>query len=171
MGWLMSEKLDGINSQHAPGVFPHGCELHCGRGGFERALSAFQRKAWGELTCTPHGVGAIVCESAQHLADELARVLALGGEGLVLARDGELRKLKPLLDDEARVTGYVDLGGLDTPAIHVDWHGVLFKLGLKGRLRQFPPAIGELVTFTYSGLTGKGIPRNASFYRVRPANS
>ena len=90
-------------------------------------------------------------------------------------RSDELLKLKPLLDTEAKVVGYIPgkgkyegmLGSLEveTP------EGKRFRLGtgFTDALRANPPAIGSIVTYTYRGLTNKGTPRFASFKRVRAA--
>lgn len=47
---------------------------------------------------------------------------------------------------------------------------VIIRLGsgLSDQLRQNPPKIGQLVTFRYSGVTAKGLPRFTRFVRVRP---
>ena len=44
-----------------------------------------------------------------------------------------------------------------------------FKIGtgFSDSERKNPPAIGSIVTYKYFGLTNKGIPRFASFVRVR----
>jgi len=44
-----------------------------------------------------------------------------------------------------------------------------FRLGtgFTDAQRQQPPRVGELVTFSYRGLTADGLPRFASFERVR----
>jgi hypothetical protein len=46
-----------------------------------------------------------------------------------------------------------------------------FKLGkgLTDAQRENPPAVGQWVTYRYRGLTDKGVPRFASFERIRPA--
>ena len=43
----------------------------------------------------------------------------------------------------------------------------LLGTGLSDEQRNRPPAIGAVVTFTYQGTTAQGIPRFASFLRVR----
>ena len=47
--------------------------------------------------------------------------------------------------------------------------GQQFRLGsgLTDQQRRNPPLIGSLVTYKYYGLTGNGLPRFASFVRVR----
>jgi DNA ligase-1 len=49
--------------------------------------------------------------------------------------------------------------------------GLHFKLGtgFTDAQRENPPAIGQWVTYNYRGLTDKGVPRFASFVRIRPA--
>jgi DNA ligase-1 len=49
--------------------------------------------------------------------------------------------------------------------------GLRFKLGtgLNDAQRENPPALGQWVTYRYRGLTDKGVPRFASFERIRPA--
>ncbi len=123
-----------------------------------------------------------------HLADnaalkrKLVEVVSAGGEGLMLhradapyitGRNNALLKLKPLDDTEATVIGYMPgkgkyegkMGALkvETP------DGKRFQLGtgFTDAIRANPPAIGTLVTYTYRGLTKKGLPRFASYWRVR----
>ena len=43
----------------------------------------------------------------------------------------------------------------------------LLGTGLNDEQRDNPPAVGTVVTFTYQGTTAQGIPRFASFLRVR----
>lgn len=112
----------------------------------------------------------------------LAEVVRAGGEGLVLhhagspwraGRSDALLKLKPLHDAEAVVVAHVagqgrHLGRLG--ALHVRTaDGVEFLLGtgLSDRQREQPPAVGATVVFTHRGLTAGGVPRFASFLRVR----
>jgi DNA ligase 1 len=76
-------------------------------------------------------------------------------------------------DTEARVIGYLPgkgkyqgmMGALvvETP------EGLRFRLGtgFKDAERRQPPPIGSWVTYRYRGLNPSGIPRFASFMRVR----
>lgn len=111
------------------------------------------------------------------------RVVKNGGEGLMLhraashyqaGRSDDLLKLKPYLDAEARVVAHLPgkgrhqgvLGALlvETAA------GLRFRLGtgFSDEQRRNPPALGSWVTYRYIGLNeGSGIPRFASFMRVR----
>ena len=114
-----------------------------------------------------------------HQLDEKVRD---GAEGLMLhladatyvtGRSDVLLKLKPLLDTEATVIGHVPgkgkysgmMGGLrvETP----DKKRFVIGTGFSDRVRKNPPAIGTLVTYTYRGLTNSGLPRFASYLRVR----
>lgn len=112
----------------------------------------------------------------------LEQVVAEGGEGLMLhhedaiykqGRSSGLLKLKLWLDAEARVVGYQPgkgkyagmLGALlvETPA------GIRFKLGsgFTDEQRKNPPEIGSVVTYKFTGISENGVPRFASFMRVR----
>lgn len=118
----------------------------------------------------------------------LERVLALGGEGLMLhhgnglyrgERSPQLIKLKPWADAEARVIAHLPgkgqhagkLGALLVEMPADTEHGArLFRLGtgLEERERLEPPAIGTVVSFRHQGFTAAGLPRFASFWRLRP---
>ena len=116
------------------------------------------------------------------LKARLKKVVAIGGEGLMLhradalyitGRSDVLLKLKPLFDAEATVVGHTlgkgkyagKLGALvlETP------EGIRFKLGtgFSDVQRENPPKIGSLVTYTYKDKTKAGKPKFASFLRVR----
>lgn len=116
------------------------------------------------------------------LQARLDAVVQAGGEGLMLrrtdasveiGRSGSLLKLKPLQDAEAVVIGY--LGGQGRHAGRLgalkvrmsDGREFLLGTGLRDEYRDRPPPIGTVVTFTYQGTTAQGIPRFASFLRVR----
>jgi DNA ligase-1 len=113
----------------------------------------------------------------------LNKTVQAGGEGLVLhrgsslyqsGRNSDVLKVKPHEDAEAKVIGHEHgqgkhaqrLGALtvETP------QGLRFKLGtgFTDAQRENPPAVGQWVTYSYRGLTDKGVPRFASFVRIRP---
>ena len=119
---------------------------------------------------------------AETLQRWLKDIVRQGGEGLMLhrgaswyraQRNDDLLKFKLHQDAEATVIGHLPgkgkyqgmLGALlvETPA------GIRFKLGsgLKDAQRRNPPAIGSVVTYRYRGLHDSGIPRFATFMRVR----
>lgn len=112
----------------------------------------------------------------------LTEVEAGGGEGLMLQRgdapyrarrSDALLKLKRHQDAEAVVVGHVPgrgkyvqlLGALlvETP----DGRRFRIGTGLSDRQRRDPPAIGSTISYRYRGETRKGLPRFASFLRVR----
>ena len=105
-----------------------------------------------------------------------------GGEGLMLhradapyvtGRSDALLKLKPLDDTEATVVGHLPgkgkfvgmLGALRVEA--PDGKRFLIGTGFSDVVRKHPPDIGATVTYTYRGLTRNGVPRFASYLRVR----
>ena len=121
------------------------------------------------------------------LQDLLVKTVKYGGEGLVLhrgaslykgQRSDDLLKFKTHDDSEARVVAHVPgkgkydgkLGALLVEMPAADGQPVRrFKLGtgFSDGQRQNPPAIGSQVTYRFRGLNDSGIPRFASFMRVR----
>jgi DNA ligase-1 len=112
----------------------------------------------------------------------LEGIVAAGGEGLMLHRDaalyragrsGDLLKVKPYMDAEARVITHLPGQGKYTGmlgALLVELpSGRRFRIGtgFSDAERADPPPIGSTVTFKYHGLTKTGLPRFASFLRVR----
>ena len=113
---------------------------------------------------------------------QLDKVMARGGEGLMLhhgdsvyhaGRSDAVLKVKRYQDAEARVIGHVGgqgkfAGMLGALQVETD-AGRRFRLGtgFSDAERRDPPPIGSTVTFKYYGLTATGLPRFASFLRVR----
>lgn len=91
----------------------------------------------------------------------------------ITGRNNVLLKLKPLNDTEAKVIAYVPGKGKYTGmmgALQVELpDGKRFQIGtgFTDAVRANPPVIGTLITFTYRGLTKNGLPRFASYWRVR----
>lgn len=101
------------------------------------------------------------------------RIIAGGGEGVVV-RDGKsIYKVKACHDAEVRVVGYEGgtgrNAGLVGALIVATPSGATFKLGagLSDAVRRTPPALGALVTYAFDGVTAKGMPRGARFIRER----
>ena len=122
------------------------------------------------------------CDGLTHLQAELARIEALGGEGVMLRQPGSwyiagrsttLLKVKSFLDAEARVIGHASGAGRHAGrlgALEVELaNGVRFNLGtgLSDAERTTPPPIGSLVTFRYQELSTDGVPRFPSFVAIR----
>jgi predicted DNA-binding WGR domain protein len=116
----------------------------------------------------------VLCEGFDHLREELARVEALGGEGLMLRQPGSkyvagrsttLLKVKTFHDAEATVVGHAEgsgrhkgrLGALicELPG------GIRFNVGtgFSDAERENPPDIGAVITFRYQELSDDGVPR------------
>ncbi len=122
------------------------------------------------------------CQGAKHLLAERDRVVALGGEGLMLRqpeseyearRSPTLLKVKPHDDAEATVTGHLPgkgkfAGKLGAVRVRTE-DGREFSIGtgFTDAQRESPPAVGTVITYRYRGRTAKGLPRFPSFLRVR----
>jgi len=127
---------------------------------------------------------------------ELHRVLALGGEGLVVRdpkttyQTGRLTsalKVKLKQDAECIVSGYINgkgkyqgmVGALRCDLIPAQVDRLFPKLkqdkdvtikigsGLTDEQRKIPPKMGAMITFQYIGLTKNGLPRFPVFLRER----
>ena len=120
--------------------------------------------------------------SHPELQAQLKQMVKAGAEGLMLhradapyrgVRSDDLLKVKLFDDAEARVVAHLPgqgkyagkLGALlvETP------DGRRFKLGtgFSDSQRANPPVVGAHVTFRYRGINDSGVPRFASFWRVR----
>lgn len=116
------------------------------------------------------------------LQKRFAEIVRAGGEGLMLhradalyqiGRSDVLLKMKPLQDAEALVISHQAgkgkyAGALGALRLRTP-EGQVFLLGsgFSDTQRNNPPAIGTTVTYRYRDLTSKGLPRFASFLRVR----
>ncbi len=115
------------------------------------------------------------------LRAHLARVLAQGGEGLVLhradapyqtGRSDVLVKLKPHLDSEAQVLAHLPGKGKYAGQTGALWvrtpEGREFAIGsgLGDAQRRSPPPTGSVITYRYRDLTSTGLPRFATFVRM-----
>jgi DNA ligase-1 len=237
LGWLVSEKLDGVRAVWdgealrfrsgapigAPAWFtadlpPRALdgELWVARGAFERLSGTVRRRrpddrGWRQIRYRlfdlpgdprPFGERADALRELSHrlglpqvdaiaqhsvagrmaLADQLAAVVAQGGEGLMLhraaarwrpGRSVDLLKLKPVADDDALVVDHLAGQGRHAGRLGAlrlrDPQGRVFDLGtgFNDAQRQAPPPRGSVVTYTYRGRTAGGLPRFASFLRVR----
>lgn len=118
----------------------------------------------------------------QALARKLAEVVKEGGEGLMLhradapyraGRSDDLLKLKPWDDAEAVVVGHLPgkgrhAGRLGALLVELpDGRHLALGGGFSDAQRADPPAVGASITYRYRGLTATGLPRFASFLRVR----
>ena len=118
------------------------------------------------------------------LKRRLDEVVKAGGEGLMLhladaayvtGRSDVLLKLKQALDTEAIVVEHIPgkskyAGQMGALRVQMP-DGKRFNIGtgFSDAIRKNPPPVGTNVTYTYRGVTNSGIPRFASFLRVREA--
>ena len=121
------------------------------------------------------------------LQSQLKQIAKAGAEGLMLhrgsslykgVRNDDLLKVKTHDDTEAKVIGHIpgkgryagQLGALLVEMPARDGEAAKrFRLGtgFSDAQRQNPPAIGSNVTYRYRGLNDSGVPRFASFMRLR----
>jgi DNA ligase-1 len=121
-------------------------------------------------------------DTAAGLDAEMARVVAGGGEGLMLhrrdalyrpGRSDALLKYKPFEDAEAQVVAHIPgkgkyIGMLGALQVRTP-EGRSFRIGsgFTDAQRAAPPPPGTWLTYRYNGLTANGLPRFARFVRMR----
>ena len=156
----------------APGVQ----EPFEGRQAFLRELFRLRRLPYARHLDQAH------CRGLADMQAELARVEALGGEGLMLRQPGSpyeagrsttLLKVKTFHDAEGYVIEHLPgkgrhAGRLGAVVVELPG-GVTFNVGtgFTDAQRENPPAIGSLITYRFQELTDRGVPRFPSFVRVR----
>jgi DNA ligase-1 len=148
-------------------------------GAFEERLEVLKAlPALAYAAAHPH----VLCKGLAHLKEELARVEALGGEGVMLrqpqskyavGRSAMLLKVKSFKDDEAIVIAHQagtgrHKGRLGALVVRLA-NGKEFAIGtgFSDKERENPPAIGATVLFRYQELSDGGVPRFPSFSGVR----
>ncbi len=157
-------------------------DLPAAPGPFDERLVQLQALVQGMAQPWVQAVPQWKAPSETHLLQQMHATVRGGGEGLILhkasalyrsGRGDDVLKLKPLDDAEAQVVGYVPGKGKyqgQTGALLVKTpEGLQFKLGsgLKDADRIQPPPIGAWVTYRYRGLHDSGLPRFATYWRVR----
>lgn len=149
---------------------------------FEERVALCQRHLAGGAAPYARHLEQSVCRGVDHMRDELRKVEALGGEGLMLRQPGSryevgrsttLLKVKSFHDAEARVVGYVPGAGKHkgrTGALLVEMpDGTQFAVGtgLSDAERKSPPPVGSVITYRYQELSTGGVPRFPSFVCIR----
>jgi len=118
----------------------------------------------------------------RELMRRLDKVIASHGEGLMLhhgkalyraGRTSDLLKVKRFQDAEAIVLAHLPGKGkyqhkLGALLVETE-NGKRFRIGsgFSAAERRNPPPVGAVITFQYTGLTQNGIPKFASFVRIR----
>jgi len=122
----------------------------------------------------------IPCKNKKHLENFLEEIIKKGGEGVVIknpiapyhaGRSSEVLKVKKFKDMEGEVVSInisKKTGKIGSLTLKLA-NGKIFKLGsaLNKHTVQDLPRIGDIVTFKYLALSSSGIPKFASFMRVR----
>lgn len=136
------------------------------------------KAAWAQL----QAVRQFALPDQAALQRELNRVVAAGGEGLMLhradapyqtGRSDVLLKFKPVDDAEAVVIGHQPGRGRHAGRLGAlvvrRADGQVFRIGtgLSDAARESPPPVGSTVTYTFRGLTRRGLPRFPSYWRLR----
>jgi DNA ligase 1 len=157
-------------------------ELPNGVGSFSERIATLQASVAQAGVPWLHVVAQTRVNDSAALKMKLAQVVREGGEGLMLhradavwqtGRSDVLLKLKPHQDAEAVIVaheaGKGKYQGMLGAVIVMTPEGRHFRLGtgFNDSLRMTPPAIGSTVTYRYRDLTSTGLPKFASFLRVR----
>lgn len=121
-------------------------------------------------------------DSNDGLNEYFQTLVASGAEGLMLhlanahhrpGRTNAILKLKPYFDAEAEVIAHLPGRGKYTDmlgALRVrNQQGIEFSVGtgFTDAERANPPPVGSTITYKYHGYTNNGLPRFASFVRMR----
>ncbi len=150
-------------------------------GAFEERLKYMHSEFSSELTYASV-LDHVECKGHTALEEELRRVEALSGEGLMLREAGSdyirgrsttLLKVKTFHDAEAKVIGYKGGQGRHRNRVGaielITPEGVRFfaGTGLSDAERENPPEVGALVTYRFQELTDQGVPRFPTYVGVR----
>ncbi|MCW7753873.1 DNA ligase [Desulfobotulus sp. H1] len=122
-------------------------------------------------------------KDTRHLAEELAFIEGMGGEGLIVrdpdalyekGRSAQILKVKSSEDGEALVLAHVpgrgrNSGKMGSLFVRELESGKEFRIGsgFTDQNREQPPPVGSVITFQYYGRYDSGIPKFASFVRIR----
>jgi DNA ligase-1 len=151
-------------------------------GGFEDRLGFLKDALAGSAPKFARQHAHERCRNLDALRAELARIEALGGEGLMLREPGSkyvasrsttLLKVKTFHDAEAVVVGHQEGAGRHKGRMGAllvrlpDGTNFAVGTGFSDRERENPPAIGATVTFRYQELSDTGVPRFPSWVGVR----
>ena len=151
-------------------------------GGFAARIA--RASAWFAAHPAPHAfvIPQQPVRDREQLRQELARVDDLGGEGLIVrdpaaayaaGRSTQILKVKSSEDAEAVVIGPLPgrgrLAGMMGALLVEEEDGTRFRIGtgFSDEQRHHPPPAGTVITFRYRGRYPSGIPKFASFLRVR----
>ena len=151
-------------------------------GGFEQRLRAVEQVVRANRPPYARAHEHVECADADHLRRELARVEALGGEGLMLRSRGRITRpaarRHSSRSSPSRMPRPVVVGHEPGKGRHEGRLGALLAelpngirfavgTGLSDAERASPPPVGSTITFRYQELTDGGVPRFPSYIGVR----
>ncbi len=159
---------------------PH---LKCG---FEERLTAMQYAVRGDKPIH-HVLMQKQLKDNDHLGGLLVSLASFGAEGLIIRAPGSLYemgrshtmlKVKPWEDAEATIVGYEPGKGrhkgrvgafiVRMPNVNgVRGHEFSIGTGMTDEERTTPPQLGTIITYRFTGLTDKGLPKCVGYLRVR----
>ena len=157
-------------------------DLPTSRGNFTERIKKIKQIIQQSQSTTLTMIEQFSLSIEKELYKKLDDIVALGGEGLMLhhkhamyklGRNKALLKLKPYQDDEAIVLKHIQGKGkyqrMMGSLMVENEEGIIFYIGtgFTDQQRQHPPKIGDVVTYRYRGLTRHGVPKHASFLRLR----
>jgi DNA ligase-1 len=151
-------------------------------GGFEARLEVAREAIGNGHSPQIEVISQTRCRGVKHLNETLEAIEAHGGEGVMLrapnspyesGRSDMLLKVKSHQEAEAVVVAYKPGQGkyegmVGSLKVRLENGRHLFiGSGLSDAQRADPPPIGAIITYRYRGYTRTGLPRFATFYRVR----
>ena len=157
-------------------------DLPSASGNFSQRIKQMQTLIKHTKSSTLKMIAQHKATTVSHLFTQLDNIVKHHGEGLMLhyqnafykaGRVSHLMKLKKYQDAEATVIAYIPGKG---KYIHMlgaitvkTFTGVTFNIGsgFSDQQRKNPPPIGATITYKYFGKTKNGVPRFASFMRIR----
>lgn len=188
MGRRQFERLSAAVRRQVPDdaewrqITYHLYELPQGEGDFATRLTTLQQLQTQTQVAWLQVLPQTRVANQATLQQQLNEIVKAGGEGLMLhradaiwqsGRSDVLLKLKPHFDDEAVVIAHEAgqgkyRGQLGALLVRTkEGRELRLGTGLSDQLRKNPPAIGSTVTFRYRDTTNTGLPKFASFLRVR----
>lgn len=188
MGRRQFERLSAAVRRQVPDdaewrqITYHLYELPQGEGDFATRLTTLQQLQTQTQVAWLQVLPQTRVANQAALQQQLNEIVKAGGEGLMLhradaiwqsGRSDVLLKLKPHFDDEAVVIAHEAgqgkyRGQLGALLVRTkEGRELRLGTGLSDQLRKNPPAIGSTVTFRYRDTTNTGLPKFASFLRVR----
>ncbi|MDP2432760.1 MAG: DNA ligase [Pseudomonadota bacterium] len=184
------ERLSGIVRREMPDDAEWGqvrymlFELPGAEGDFSERVTAMREIAAKAGLPWLQAVEQLRVNDQAALQRRFDEVVKGGGEGLMLhradalyraGRSDDLLKLKPWDDAEAVVVAHLPgkgkyAGKLGALLVELpDGRRLRIGSGFNDVQRTDPPAIGATITYRYRGQTAKGLPRFATFLRLREA--